>query len=179
MHRCRAAALPFSVCLILTKTQDANILPDTNLNLNIDKAELLERYFSVWDDEFGDINNAMWAFNTYTYQKQKYYGESQILRTQNWFDMQKQNANFAQFKSILKPAIILRDTAVRSFPTNERLFLSLQPGEGYPFDYLQDSNLEAYHPVLVSHFSLDGAWVFIKSKDNAYCCRPSYRYSIF
>ena len=64
--------------------QDANILPDTNLNLNIDKAELLERYFSVWDDEFGDINNAMWAFNTYTYQKQKYYGESQILRTQNW-----------------------------------------------------------------------------------------------
>ncbi|MBP3675434.1 MAG: SH3 domain-containing protein [Campylobacter sp.] len=143
--------------------QDANILPDTNLNLNIDKAELLERYFSVWDDEFGDINNAMWAFNTYTYQKQKYYGESQILRTQNWFDIQKQNANFAQFKSILKPAIILRDTAVRSFPTNERLFLSLQPGEGYPFDYLQDSNLEAYHPVLVSHFSLDGAWVFIKS----------------
>lgn len=46
---------------------------------------------------------------------------------------------FAAFKTILKPAIVLKDTAVRSFPTNERLFLSNKPGEGYPFDYLQDS----------------------------------------
>lgn len=149
--------------LNLNFKQNANILPDTNLNIFSDGSELLERYFSVWQSEFEDINSAMWAFTTYTYQKQKYYGESQILRSQSWFDSQKENANFAKFKSILKPAMILKDTAVRSFPTNERLFLSVRPGEGYPFDYLQDSNLEAYHPVLLSHFSLDGAWAFIKS----------------
>ncbi|WP_086276235.1 bifunctional C40 family peptidase/M15 family metallopeptidase [Campylobacter vicugnae] len=150
--------------LNLDLNQNANILPDTTLNIKSDKQELLKRYFSIWDNGFDvNITDAMWAFSTYTHQKQKYYGESQILRDEDWFNKHRQNANFAAFKTILKPAIVLRDTAVRSFPTNERLFLSNKPGEGYPFDYLQDSNLEAYHPVLISHFSLDGAWAFIQS----------------
>lgn len=150
--------------LDLDFNQSANILPDTDLNFKSNNNELINRYFSVWDSGFDiDINEAMWAFNTYTYEKQKYYGESHILRDQEWFDRHRQNANFASYKRVLKPAIILRDTAVRSFPTKERLFLDSRPGEGYPFDYLQDSNLEAFHPVLISHFSLDGAWVFIQS----------------
>ncbi|MCR8679441.1 MULTISPECIES: bifunctional C40 family peptidase/M15 family metallopeptidase [Campylobacter] len=153
-----------NLALDLNFTQNASILPDTTLSVSPNNNELIDKYFSVWDNGFDiDINSAMWAFNTYTFEKQKYYGESHILRDQAWFDKNRQNANFAAYKTILKPAIILRDTAVRSFATKDRLFLDSRPGEGYPFDYLQDSNLEAFHPVLVSHFSLDGAWAFIQS----------------
>ena len=60
--------------LDLDFNQSANILPDTDLNFKSNNNKLINRYFSVWDSGFDvDINEAMWAFNTYTYDKQKYY----------------------------------------------------------------------------------------------------------
>ncbi len=78
--------------------------------------------------------------------------------------VQKNNAHFDKFKSILQPAITIANTEVRDFPTIEKLFLDpSNAGEGYPFDYLRESVLSAFHPLLVSHSIKDGAWAFLKS----------------
>ena len=59
-------------------------------------------------------------------------------------------------------ALTSANTAVRNFPTDEPIFLNPQtPGEGYPFDYLQESTLSIAHPLFVSHFSKDRAWAFV------------------
>lgn len=143
--------------------QNAQILPDTNLKKDNSIDDLVKQYFNVWDKEFEDINDAMWAINLYFKNPSKYRGESRLARNEAWFEAQRINSNFKEYKSLNKPAIMLRDSAVRNLPTKQRLFLPLADGEGYPFDYLQDSNLEAYHPVKVSHYSADFAWAFVMS----------------
>ncbi|EAI5647805.1 glycoside hydrolase [Campylobacter fetus] len=152
--------------LSLKFEQNASILPDLGKSIKANKFELLSKFFSVWNDEIKESKNElMWAFNIYKNSpNKKYYGESKLPRSDEWFLAQKNNANFDKFKSILQPAITIANTEVRDFPTIEKLFLDpSKAGEGYPFDYLQESVLGAFHPLLVSHFSKDGAWAFVKS----------------
>ncbi|HWR03662.1 MAG TPA: SH3 domain-containing protein, partial [Humidesulfovibrio sp.] len=50
-------------------------------------------------------------------------------------------------------------------PTNRPGFLKPGlPGEGYPFDYWQNSGLLAGMPVLATHLSADGAWVLVEGR---------------
>jgi hypothetical protein len=58
----------------------------------------------------------------------------------------------------------VRNTACRVFPTQRPFFLDpARAGEGYPFDYFQNSALWAGTPVLVTHVSADGAWLFAEA----------------
>lgn len=36
-------------------------------------------------------------------------------------------------------------------------------GQGFPFDYNQNSSIKINTPILISHFSKDKAWAFIKT----------------
>ena len=36
-------------------------------------------------------------------------------------------------------------------------------GEGFPFDYLQNSSIAANKPLIISHYSKDKEWVFVES----------------
>ena len=36
-----------------------------------------------------------------------------------------------------------------------------QAGEGFPFDYLQNSAVHANEPIFISHYSNDRAWVYV------------------
>ncbi|ANE35622.1 putative cysteine peptidase, peptidase M15 family (SH3, Nlp/P60 domains) [Campylobacter iguaniorum] len=146
--------------------QNATILPKFEDNITINHNVLLSKYFSVWSEEITqNQSDLMWAFKTYKNSSKKtYYGESGLPRSQEWFKKQKQNANFDEFKTILQPALTLTNTVIRNFPTFDKLFLNVkQAGEGYPFDYLQDSIIPALSPVLISHYSKDKAFAFVRS----------------
>ena len=44
------------------------------------------------------------------------------------------------------------------------MFLDPQKaGEGFPFDYNQNSSIKMNTPIFISHFSKDKAWVFVES----------------
>jgi cell wall-associated NlpC family hydrolase len=68
------------------------------------------------------------------------------------------------YPSLARPAITVRNTSLRLFPTERPFFLNpRQAGEGFPFDYFQSSALAVGNPVFATHHSSDGAWIFVES----------------
>lgn len=121
-------------------------------------------YFSPWNITAFDIpqEKAMWAYNVFT--PQKSYGENLQPIDQGFFDAILMNSNFKDYATVNKRAVTLRHLNLRAFPTKRPLLRDPnKAGEGFPFDYLQNSTIEANKPLFVSHYSKDKAWVFVKS----------------
>lgn len=151
--------------LELNIKQDASSLPSNAMNANFSEEEILKKRFGVFELKGKKLepNEVFWAFRTYwPNEKKTYYSSNFRPIPQSWFDAQKDNANFAALGGISMFALTAANTALRNFPTDEPIFLNPQtPGEGYPFDYLQESTLSIAHPLFVSHFSKDRAWAFV------------------
>ena len=70
------------------------------------------------------------------------------------------------YPSLVRPAIATANTALRVLPTNRPGFLKpTRPGEGYPFDYWQNSGVWAGTPLMVTHLSADGAWALVEARN--------------
>ena len=62
------------------------------------------------------------------------------------------------------PAITLRASNIRGLPTRQPAFYEFTlPGEGFPFDYLQNSSIPASMPVRVRQHSSDGGWLLVET----------------
>jgi hypothetical protein len=145
--------------------QDPSSLPQNLHNVNFSQDEILKRRFKVFTLRGVKFNpdEVFWAFRTYKpSEKKRYFGSNFRQIPDSWFEAQKENANFDALSSISAYAVTSTNTALRNFPTDEPIFLNPQtPGEGYPFDYLQESTLSIAHPLFVSHLSKDRAWAFV------------------
>ncbi|MBT5935035.1 SH3 domain-containing protein [Sulfurimonas sp.] len=120
-------------------------------------------YFNPWNIDKMDIilKDAMWAYSSYQYGNS--YGENLQLLSQKFFDEILENSSFQDYSSVNKRAISLRELNIRAFPTSRPLLMDPnKAGEGFPFDYLQNSILAANKPLFISHYSKDKKWVFIK-----------------
>ncbi|MCF6201777.1 MAG: SH3 domain-containing protein, partial [Hydrogenimonas sp.] len=74
------------------------------------------------------------------------------------------NSNYGSINILRKRAITIYPSNLRLFPSSKPLFLDpSMPGEGYPFDYNQNSAIKAMTPLFVSHLSLDGGWAFVQT----------------
>ena len=123
-----------------------------------------KNYFKVWDYNKTQttLKEAMWAHNTYKVGNT--YGENLQLLKQSFYDAKLQNANFKQFATLNRQAISLKYLNLRAMPTSEPILLDpTKAGEGFPFDYLQNSTIEANKPLFLSHYSKDGKWAFVES----------------
>jgi cell wall-associated NlpC family hydrolase len=137
---------------------------------NIDKGKIStetqfeKAYFSPWNIVAFDIplDKAMWAYNVFT--PKKSYGENLQHLNQSFFDKMLKKSNFKKYATVNKRALTLRHLNIRAFPTLRPLLKNPnEAGEGFPFDYLQNSTIEANKPLFVSHYSKDKEWVFVKS----------------
>jgi len=127
-------------------------------------ADFLSNYYMPWQNE--EINatyeDITWAVRLYS--AKKIYAENRLplptVRLNRWIE----NSNYKAFNSQKKYAIVVHPSNLRVFPTNRPIFYNPKlDGEGYPFDYNQNSAIKAFTPLLVSHFSLDGGWAFVQS----------------
>lgn len=122
----------------------------------------VQKYFRAWNiDKISiDKQKATWAYvydnnNSYTYTLQPIKDD--------FFESIKENSNLEAFSSINKKGISLKLLNVRALPTEKPIFLDpSKAGEGYPFDYLQNTSLAPNKPLLVSHYSKDKKWAFIE-----------------
>ena len=74
------------------------------------------------------------------------------------------NVAKSSYPNRLDYAIVTSDTDVRMLPTAEFCLSNVRnAGEGYPFDYFQNTSLWIGTPVMTLHQSEDQLWVFIKS----------------
>jgi len=143
------------------QSSDAYLKNTDIKNINLNQENYEKNYFRVWNKIPNDsLNSAMWPFNSY--KVGSYYGEDFSLINKEFFISMKKNANFEAYKSINKKAVTLKHLNIRAFPTLKPLFKDpYLAGEGFPFDYMQNSTISANKPVFISHYSKDKEWVYI------------------
>ena len=140
----------------------SNIL-DSNIS-KADQSKFESQYFSVWnmDTPIGDKESMQWAFNTFSAGKS--YAENLQLHEEIFFNDMKDNSQYEKYSSLNRRAITLKEVNVRAFPTDRPLLRDPQrAGEGFPFDYLQNSTIHANKPLLVTHYSKDKEWLHVFS----------------
>ena len=136
---------------------------DSNIS-KADQSKFEKHYFSVWNMEtpVSDKESVQWAFNTFRVGKS--YAENLQLHEDDFFDVMKDNAQYEQYSSLNIRAISLKELNIRAFPTERPLLRDPEKaGEGFPFDYLQNSTIHANKPLLVTHYSKDKEWVHVFS----------------
>ena len=139
-----------------------------NLNLKLDNQELfaddyLKKFFLPWNLEKLSYTKEEASWGNY-YTKKQIYLENHNLANKEWFEKQTSNSNFENYNSILQKAITIKNSNLRVFPTKNKMFYNpFKAGEGYPFDYNQNSSIKINTPLLISHYSKDRVWAFVQS----------------
>jgi len=133
------------------------------LDVNINNFS--SREFMPWSISSIRIDKKIASWANFSYgRKNRYYSEN-ILP----WDVKEQKAiidltNFKEFNKDITYAITTKNAQVRNLPTFKPFYLKTTlPGEGFPFDYMQNTRLHVNTPILISHYSKDGAWAFIQS----------------
>jgi hypothetical protein len=137
---------------------------DDNVNYYDIQNEYEQNYFSIWniDKPEETLDEIKWPFDTFKVGES--YGENLQLLDQSFFDEMYENSNFSNYATVNKRAVTLKYSNIRAFPTVKPLLKDPSlAGEGFPFDYLQNSSIEANKPIFVSHYSKDREWVYVFS----------------
>ncbi|MDD2652302.1 MAG: SH3 domain-containing protein [Sulfurimonas sp.] len=119
-------------------------------------------HFYVWNMQQPKekLESIKWAFNTY--RPSSSYGENLQKLDQNFFDTMLQNANFDEYGTLNAKGLTLRELNLRVFPTIRPLLRDPSlAGEGFPFDYLQNSTVHANSPIFISHYSKNREWAYV------------------
>lgn len=94
----------------------------------------------------------------------RWWAENLLPWTDNHWNALKENAAKSTYPSRKDKGILIERTSVYAAPTQSSFFLNPEmAGEGFPFNYLIESNLHAGTPVFITHTSANGDWVFIET----------------
>lgn len=125
--------------------------------------EFNERYFYPWDMSSLDIPREDFGWEERFVTKKPIYRENGKIIPPLIYRKWLYNANMDEVDTKGYKAITIRRTDVKALPTSTAFYRDPRKiGEGFPFDYNQNS---AYHiniPLYVSHFSKDKKWAFVR-----------------
>jgi hypothetical protein len=141
-----------------------NNLDENSTLYNQRQAKHPKYYFNVWNmsEPREKLSAIKWPFRSYT--SKNSFGENLQPVESSFFTSLYENANFEAYGSLNQNAITLGYTNIRLFPSDKPLFKDpLVAGEGFPFDYVQNSSVAANKPLFVSHYSKDRQWVYVFS----------------
>ena len=140
-----------------TKTYEGESLTNTAIVDDFDN-----RYFVPWNLKKPPfpLEQVKWPWDSYT--PRNSFKENQRPITDNWFKLMLLEANFDDYGKVSKPGIVIKTSSIRNFPTHKPVFKDFSiAGEGYPFDYAQNSITTSNEPVLISHYSTTKEWVYV------------------
>lgn len=134
----------------------------------------LERHFSPWSEGFNVSapgSDPFWGLKHF--EERPVYGENLLPLPAAWLeDMAGQSAP-ERFPSLAQPAVTVTAASLRVLPTHKPVFFDpADPGEGFPFDTLQNSLLPPGTPVMAAHSSLDGDWLLVMAAHVSGWVRP-------
>lgn len=125
----------------------------------------LEEHFSPWERSAPKhlAEDVFWGLDKF--ENKKMFGENTLPRPEQWMKRMRALSRVEAYPSMGRKAISVTNTSMRVLPTNQPLFYDFsRPGEGYPFDYMQNSLVLAGTPLFASHLSGDRAWVMVESR---------------
>ena len=167
-----STALLFTACSVkepIVKVEKSDLnnttkyANDNFIDQNEETNKYIKRYFKPWEQNkvTYTLKDATWGFS---YKNRSVYLENHIQASQEWFEKQIENSNFDSYNTLLKKAITLINSDVRVLPTSSPMFYDpKKQGEGFPFDYNQNSAIKINTPIFLSHYSKDKAWVYMQS----------------
>lgn len=132
-------------------------------------ADFNERYFKPWHMEPDSLEAALAQVpgpDSTTMPKYladpEYYGENKQRHSDKRRRQLRENVDIRGFPTVIQRGITLRHTNIRRLPLQQPGYdLYSKAGEGFPFDYFQETALWANSPVLLLHQTVDGAWAYI------------------
>ncbi|WP_187170520.1 SH3 domain-containing protein [Salidesulfovibrio onnuriiensis] len=128
-------------------------------------ARFLRKHYGPWAPDFQPVKEdaAYWALTHYS--NKEIFGQNTLKRNPEWMRMVAEEARKDAYPSMSRPCIAVTNTSMRSLPTREPVFWDFRkPGEGFPFDYMQNSQVLAGTPLRAEHISKSGQWVFVESR---------------
>lgn len=123
----------------------------------------LHNYFQPWNLTKMQLTkeDASWGFK---YKDMDVYGENYRKISNEWFNHIIKLSNMKSFDTVRQKAITIRNSHLKVFPSNKPVFKRYdQAGEGFPFDYNENSSIKLNSPLFISHYSLDKAWAYVSS----------------
>ncbi|MCT4626006.1 SH3 domain-containing protein [Halodesulfovibrio sp.] len=127
-------------------------------------AALREYHFAPWrqDSPTRSKEDAFWGIAAYPYSKG--YAENLLPWSKKAMDCLIARQNMETYPCMARYAITVRHSSLRVFPTVKPYFLNpTQAGEGFPFDYFQNSAVHVGTPLFVSHVSVSGKWLYVET----------------
>jgi hypothetical protein len=121
-----------------------------------------ENYYRPWNYTVAPIcmKEAAWPISTF----KSGFGSNLKPVPRSWFTEMEAQSNFKDFSTLNQYAIATKWMNMRVFPTAKPLYKNpILPGEGFPFDLLQNSTIQFNEPLFISHASLDGGWIYVFS----------------
>lgn len=129
---------------------------------------LRERHFAPWHRQKPAHARADALWGLAHLKANRHYGENLRLLGPGFQAEMDALVRPEGYPNTLRRAIATANTSLRVLPTARPGFLKPSlPGEGYPFDYWQNSGLLAGTPLLVTHLSGDGAWALVEGRTAA------------
>ncbi len=118
---------------------------------------------SPWHQKYGYSSDYL-KNQVFQYKNTPFFGENGLQVPQNKIMEWIENSHSADFPNTNQNAITLQNASLRLLPTEHPLFYDPSlPGEGYPFDMLQNSYIPAGTPLRILHISQDKAWAYVAS----------------
>ncbi len=127
-------------------------------------AAAVSNFFSPWQSGYtpAPLNSVMGGL----YWLDPEHGYMENLRPftpERWAALVR-NCDVPGYPSRNLAAITVQACALRLMPTSAPYFFNpSRPGQGYPFDYFQNSSLPPGSPVRITHVSQDQAWALVES----------------
>lgn len=171
--------LPLLCVLLIASTAPAQTVPqnalrfvdrsfDTPLVTASERESLLAdfraNFFAPWNRKSPSVTpeKSLWAWEQF--QNEPPWGENLRPRSKQWMDALLANCAMEKWGSVNRRTVACAETDLRALPTALPFFRDPSiAGEGFPFDYLQNSRVKAGEPLFVGHFSADTAWVFVET----------------
>ncbi|HHH37165.1 MAG TPA: glycoside hydrolase, partial [Epsilonproteobacteria bacterium] len=125
--------------------------------------EYNEKYFRPWSLNQIDLplKEMKWPFRSV--RKKKIYTSKGRVISSSIYEQWIANANFGKLDTAHQRGITTRHVNVRALPTIYSFYHNPKKvGEGFPFDYNQNTSYHLNTPLYISHYSLDGKWAYVR-----------------
>ena len=123
-----------------------------------------EKYFKPWTLSSLDLPKQDFGWEVRFIQKKPIYRASGSVIRASVYNKWIANAAYKNIDSKKYKAITTKRTNVKALPTSAAFFRDpKRTGEGFPFDYNQNSALHINIPLHISHFSKDKRWAFVRA----------------
>ncbi len=126
--------------------------------------EFNKKYFKPWSLTQLDIPKEDFGWEVRFVTKSPIYRVNGKVIPSYVYEKWIRNAQMDKMDDNKYKAITIRSTDMKALPTSAAFYRDpKRVGEGFPFDYNQNSSLHINVPLYISHFSKDKRWAFVRA----------------